>query len=35
MQDAIVVPQHAFLAEGTFQNAGRVLLGLDVPAGFP
>jgi alkylation response protein AidB-like acyl-CoA dehydrogenase len=35
MQDAIVVPQHAFLSEGTYQNAGRVLLGLDTPPGFP
>jgi alkylation response protein AidB-like acyl-CoA dehydrogenase len=35
MQDAIVVPQHAFLSEGTWQNAGRVLLGLDTPPGFP
>lgn len=35
MQDAIVVPQHAFLSEGTWQNAGRVFLGLDTPPGFP
>lgn len=35
MQDAMVVPQHAFLSDGTWQNAGRVLLGLDAPAGFP
>jgi len=35
MQDAIVVPQHAFLSEGTWQNAGRVLLGLETPPGFP
>jgi alkylation response protein AidB-like acyl-CoA dehydrogenase len=35
MQDAMVVPQHAFLSEGTWQNAGRVLLGLDTPPGFP
>jgi alkylation response protein AidB-like acyl-CoA dehydrogenase len=35
MHDAIVVPQHAFLADGTWQNAGRVLLGLDTPPGFP
>jgi alkylation response protein AidB-like acyl-CoA dehydrogenase len=35
MQDAIVVPQHAFLSEGTWQNAGRVLLGLETAPGFP
>jgi len=35
MQDAIVVPAHAFLSEGTWQSAGRVLLGLDTPPGFP
>jgi alkylation response protein AidB-like acyl-CoA dehydrogenase len=35
MQDAIVVPQHAFLAEGTWQNAGRVLLDLETGPGFP
>jgi alkylation response protein AidB-like acyl-CoA dehydrogenase len=34
-QDALVVPQHAFLSEGTWQSAGRVLLGLDAPPGFP
>jgi hypothetical protein len=31
LQDAMVVPQHAFLSDGTWQNAGRVLLGLDAP----
>ncbi|HWL46738.1 MAG TPA: acyl-CoA dehydrogenase family protein [Sphingomonadaceae bacterium] len=35
MHDAIIVPQHAFLSEGTWQNAGRVLLGLDSAPGFP
>jgi indole-3-acetate monooxygenase len=34
-QDALIVPQHAFLSEGTWQNAGRVLLDLDAPPGFP
>ena len=34
-QDALVVPQHAFLSEGTWQSAGRVLLGLAAPPGFP
>jgi alkylation response protein AidB-like acyl-CoA dehydrogenase len=34
-QDALIVPQHAFLSEGTWQSAGRVLLGLDAPIGFP
>jgi hypothetical protein len=31
----MVVVQHAFLSEGTWQSAGRVLLGLDSPPGFP
>jgi alkylation response protein AidB-like acyl-CoA dehydrogenase len=35
MHDAIVVPQHAFLSDGTWQNAGRALLGLPCPPGFP
>ncbi len=35
VQDAMVVAQHAFLSEGTWQSAGRVLLGLDTPPGFP
>jgi alkylation response protein AidB-like acyl-CoA dehydrogenase len=35
LQDAIVVPQHAFLAEGTWQSAGRLLLGLEASPGFP
>jgi len=35
LADALVVAQHAFLAEGTFQSAGRHMLGLDTPAGFP
>lgn len=35
LQDALVVNQHAFLNEGTWQSAGRVLLGLDAPAGYP
>jgi indole-3-acetate monooxygenase len=34
-QDASVIPQHAFLSEGTWQSAGAVLLGLNSPAGFP
>jgi alkylation response protein AidB-like acyl-CoA dehydrogenase len=34
-QDALIVPQHAFLSEGTWQSAGRVLLGLPTPPGFP
>jgi alkylation response protein AidB-like acyl-CoA dehydrogenase len=34
-QDALIVPQHAFLSEGTLQSAGRVLLGLPTPPGFP
>ncbi|MGC6328281.1 acyl-CoA dehydrogenase family protein [Rhizorhabdus sp. FW153] len=35
MQDAQVIPQHAFLADGTWQNAGKVLLGLESAPGFP
>lgn len=35
MHDAAVVPQHAFLSDGTWLNAGKVLLGLDSPPGFP
>jgi hypothetical protein len=35
MQHAAVVAQHAFLTEGTWQSAGRALLGLDTPAGYP
>lgn len=35
MQDAMIVPQHAFLSEGTWQSAGRVLLGLDALPGYP
>jgi alkylation response protein AidB-like acyl-CoA dehydrogenase len=35
LQDALVVPQHAFLAEGTWQSAGRLLLGLETSPGFP
>jgi alkylation response protein AidB-like acyl-CoA dehydrogenase len=35
MQDAMIVPQHAFLSDGTWQNAGRVLLGLESTPGFP
>ena len=35
LQDALVVPQHAFLSEGTWQSAGRMLLGLEAGPGFP
>jgi alkylation response protein AidB-like acyl-CoA dehydrogenase len=35
MQDAMIVPQHAFLSDGTWQNAGKVLLGLETVPGFP
>lgn len=34
-QDALIVPQHAFLSEGTWQQAGRVFLGMPVGPGFP
>lgn len=35
MQDAMIIPQHAFLAEGTWQSAGRALLGLPSAPGYP
>lgn len=35
MNDALVVAQHAFLSSGTWQNAGRVLLGMESVPGFP
>lgn len=35
MNDAAVVAQHAFLTEGTWQSAGKCLLGLPTPAGYP
>lgn len=35
LSDALVVPQHAFLSDGTWQNAGKVLLGLEAAPGFP
>ncbi len=35
LNDGLVVAQHAFLGEGTFQSAGRILLGLPAAPGFP
>jgi len=35
LQDAMIVPQHAFLAEGTYESAGRCMLGLDAAPGYP
>ena len=35
LQDSLVVPQHAFLSEGTFMSAGRCILGLDPLPGYP
>lgn len=35
MQDAMIVPQHAFLSEGTWQSAGRIMLGFEPAPGFP
>lgn len=35
LRDAMIVPQHAFLADGTWQNAGKILLGLKPAPGFP
>ncbi len=34
-QDSLIVPQHAFLAEGTWQSAGRALLTMPLDRGFP
>ncbi len=34
LRDALVVPQHAFLNEGTFESAGRVLMTGDGQPGF-
>ena len=34
-QDALIVPQHAFLAEGTWQQAGKVFLNMQTAGGFP
>lgn len=35
LQDALIVPQHAFLSEGTFMSAGRCILGIDPLPGYP
>jgi hypothetical protein len=35
LQDALVVPQHALVAEGTWQSAGQSLLGPDTGIRFP
>ncbi|BEV01209.1 acyl-CoA dehydrogenase family protein [Novosphingobium olei] len=35
LHDSMIVPQHAFLADGTWQNAGKVLLGREAGPGFP
>ncbi|UKE51690.1 flavin-dependent monooxygenase [Xanthomonas translucens] len=35
LHDALVVAQHALLAEGHWQSAGRVLLGQSTPPGYP
>ena len=35
LNDSLVVAQHAFLGEGTYQSAGRILLGLPSAPGFP
>ncbi|MEP3050982.1 MAG: acyl-CoA dehydrogenase family protein [Erythrobacter sp.] len=34
LQDSLVVPQHAFLSEGTYMSAGRCILGLEPFPGF-
>ena len=35
LQDALVIPQHAFMSDSTWQSAGRSLLGLDNFPGYP
>jgi len=35
LHDALVVAQHALLAEGHWQSAGRMLLGQSLPPGYP
>ncbi|MHA4836434.1 acyl-CoA dehydrogenase family protein [Sphingopyxis sp. MSC1_008] len=35
LRDALVVNQHAFLGEGHYESAGRVLLGMTPAPGFP
>lgn len=35
LRDALVVNQHAFLGDGHFESAGRVLLGMQPAPGFP
>lgn len=35
MRDAMVVTQHAAVTEMIFENAGRMLVGLDAPRGYP
>jgi alkylation response protein AidB-like acyl-CoA dehydrogenase len=35
LRDAMVVPQHAFLNEGTYETAGRVMLTGETQVGFP
>ena len=34
MQDAVVSAQHAFLTDGTFMNAGKVMFGHDFMPGY-
>lgn len=35
VQDAMVVAQHAFMNDGTWQSGGSVLLGNGAPPGYP
>lgn len=35
LRDAMVIPQHLLLAQGTWEQAGQVLLGRPATAGFP
>ncbi|MBV2149804.1 flavin-dependent monooxygenase, partial [Sphingobium sp. AS12] len=35
MRDAAMITQHAFTNEGNVESGGRVLLGIEPPAGFP
>lgn len=35
LNDALVVAQHAFMNDGTWQAGGQALMGLDTPPGYP
>jgi hypothetical protein len=35
LNDALVVAQHAFMNDGTWQSGGQALLGMQTPPGYP